>query len=452
MLFDKLCLYAESEKVAIDNYYKKITYKELYSQLCILSNSLSRLKFRPKDVVILCIDSQIDFVILFLSFLLIGCWVMPIIDKDDAEKLICKYKKRGAKIFDNGLYNSIKDDKNSCKSFSFPDEEKCGIYHLTSGTTAHEKVCVRTLSSLCKEGMTYKKLMKVNSSKSILSVAPIYHSFALGAAFMTAFMSGCTLFLTEEFVPRRVLKVIELNKIQILVLVPIMVKLLLRTNTNKKYTLNSVETALVGAGQVTQELYDQMRNKYGIDLCANYGSTETGGIISRMTSEPVLSVGKPMEGVCIKICNSCGDELEIGNVGELRVKAAYMMKGYAYESNDDFDAEGYFITGDLGYIDDNKNVFIVGRLKKLINVGGKKVNPYEVEEVIRMYPGVQDCIVVKGVKNDKSEYVKAIIVGQGITKHEIYKHCIKKMTMYKCPTQIEFVPFIKRNLLGKSKL
>lgn len=449
MLFEKIRQYADTDYMALEYEGQMISYQELYQRLVFGQTILQEQGFEKGDIVLLKLENQFDFALSFLTLLSIPCWVIPIpfdMTQEEYEKVRGRID---AKVFDTTEYEKIKEYRVLEKALELPDTTSGGIYHMTSGSTSEPKLCVRTIRSLSIEGATFQKMYQATQEEHILSGAPIYHSYAMGAAFMTAMMSGCLLHIINAFVPRKLLRLIDEKKITILLLVPVMAKALCNTRTKKAYSTESIRIALVGSGPVDQELFDTMKEKYGISLSANYGSTETGGIISRITNSYIGSIGKPMKDVCVKICDEDKSEVGAGVSGQLWVKSPYMMDKYLYEEDGYFDQDGYYCSGDLASMNEDGYLYITGRIKHLINVGGKKVNPRELEEVIMKYPGVKDCHVTGKSELGGKERVCAFIVGESISNKDIYEHCLKHLSQYKCPSIIKFVKEIPKNSMGK---
>ncbi len=428
-----------------------LTYRQLFEHIKHSQSILKMLGYVSGDIVILRTKKQLDFIILFLSFLSIECWVIPVspdLTEYEIEKIV---KLAGAKIVNINLFDHLKINcQNEQTGFIKPKEGKSGIYHLTSGTTGMPKLCIRTLEGLTREGLSFRSTLKLTPKDKIFGVAPLYHSYALGAVLMAALVSGSSIYISDEFIPRKVLRTIHENRITIAILIPTMVRALCNVFSRNVFDISSVRIALVGAGAITEDIYRGFMEKYGIILMSNYGSTETGGIISRLEPLPSTSIGKPMDGVEIKLCNDKGEIISQGE-GEIWVKCGSMLIGYYGENEKLFDEQGFFPMGDIAIQDKDNNVFIKGRKKLLINVGGKKVNPFEVEEVLQSFPGVKECVVVGKTDINGVEYVKAFVVGKDVDEISLRKYCIEKLSRYKIPSVIEFRGCIPRNNLGKIK-
>ncbi len=447
-LFELLNKYVheDSEHIVFTDITRSITNGQLWQFIHNNRKYLLEKGFH-NQVVAYRIGSQIKFAMDFLSLMAAGCWVIPIssdVSEETYDKLMEKYK-----IFLTiDSYFLPEDYCGSTYKLFNQDEENCGIYHLTSGSTGEPKLCIRSLRALKEEGISYQRLFSLQSLK-IVSLAPIYHSFSFGAAYMTALVSDSSIYLFDKFIPRRVVDVIGKWKANVVIAVPVMIKAVATVSLLEKYDFSKLSIVLVGTGMVPEEIRKIFKKRFGVYVSSNYGSTETGGIISRLTEEPAESIGKEMLGVEIKIIRKDGSEAEIGEEGEAYVKCKYMMDTYLGDETKSSYKDKFLPMGDLMIKDYQGLYYITGRIKNIINIGGKKVNPKEVEGVLLRYSGIKDCIVCKAIRTNNREIVKAVIVGEGLSKESIRKYLKKNLAEYKIPSLIEFVDSIERNELGK---
>ncbi len=453
-LFDCIEEYAlkNPESLAFMSDDISITYGVLYNYLKYNQAALKRMGYKSGETVILKEGGQLEFAVVFLSLLSLGCWVVPVtadMAGNELERIaVCtKAKIYPDKFMDfSGNYHEYKNIP-----FIKPKEDSGGIYHLSSGTTSDSKLCIRTIRALLTEGLSYKKTLSIGNKDIILSGSPLCHSYALGAALMAALASGACFYAIDRFIPRKILGIVQKNRITILILVPILAGTLVKTYSEHAFDVSSLNVVLVGAGAITEEIYNGFKEKYGICLMSNYGSTETGGIISRLEPQPYKSIGKPMHGVQIKLKQEDTECTKPGEEGEVWVKCDAMLAGYLGVDETLFDEQGFFPMGDIAYFDADHNLYLVGRKKLFVSVGSRKVNPYEVEQLILTFPGVSECAVLGIRKKNGEEAVKALIVGEKIKKSDLRKYCLTKVSDYKVPSIIEFVSSIPKNDIGKIK-
>jgi len=188
---------------------------------------------------------------------------------------------------------------------------------------------------------------------------------------------------------------------------------------------------------------------YFDNIFAILGSTETGGITTSYTRGNQQSgVGCALHDVSIGIANQDRYQ-ELGDgVGELRVRSTSMMQGYL-PALAPVHPSDYFPTGDIGFVDGDGALTLVGRTRDIINIGGMKVDPSEVEAVLLAHPMVDDAATYLGLREDGTEFVQAAIVGEKTGIDSVRAHCVDQLDRHKVPTAIHIVTEIPRTPSGK---
>lgn len=452
MIIDKILEKQESNQIAIIYKGVKITYKELYCTIAYNKKYLQSHNVREGEIYILQADNQLQFVITFLSLIACSVWVIPI---NKSIKEIDKIKKETNAIY---LTKQIIENCSIIKSFTeyeldAVNGDSCGVFHISSGSTGIPKLCKRSMQCFYHEAISFSKLLKYEQEQKdrILSLCPLEHSFAFGAAFVNAIQNEIPLYIIDKFNPRSCLKYISDNQISILLLVPTMARLFcMSAITKMNYDIRCLRVPLVGAGPITPELYQNFYHSFGVKLKSNFGSSETGCIFSRIEDKNILSVGRPMYSVDIKICDDNGNRV-YNQEGQLYVKWPGMILSY-YNDNLELDSEGYFVTKDLVIEDSEGYIYVKGRKEKLINIGGKKVNPKEIEDTIMELEQVTDCVVYSKIKDSGEEIIKAYVVGANIDKSKIVEYLCEHLSAYKIPSVINVLSEIKRDSMGKIQI
>lgn len=451
-LFDYLKFYAQTRPniVAIDNGQRAVTYRELWMLIIKNKKKLEKEKLSGSKVIIDSKD-QLKFAIAFLSLLAGNVWVVPIIDdmtEIQVATLCSEYnikQKLSIDFFQTEVEDVDLDNK-------LPQEligQVSGINHMTSGTTGRPKLCIRTASDLCQEGEAYGSVLDLKPDDRIMSLSPIGHSYSLGAGLMTAIVSGISLFVTDHFKPRQAIQKIQVWNPSIIIAVPIMIKLISTSWIESTCHFENLRIALVGAGPLDLEFQEKFKERFGIYTSSNYGSTETGGIITRIGVGYSTSIGVPMPGVMIKLLDNNNKEVGIEQEGRVFVKVPYGMKGYVNMMTEEIFQDGYLAMGDIMYRGKNGEYYITGRIKNLINVGGKKVNPVEVEQVLYKHPDIIDCYVYGKNKNNGEEAVTALVVAHSCSETDIRQFLKQFLKSYQIPSEILFQSEINRNSVGK---
>lgn len=451
-MFEKLEQYKneKGQQYALMNAAYKITYKQLYDYIAYRQGEL-RKKYKPGDRVILLVKNQMAFAIDFLCFMSIGCWAAPVLSQTNCDELSDLQKKMECDIWecDERIVRQCSKSTDMKKIVDWSEAYNGGILHMTSGTTGKMKLCVRDMKSIMAEGDSYIQCFDIKQEDKIMSACPITHSFAFGGAFIPALMSGAGIYIVEQFIPRAVLKTINDEKITILLMVPVIANAIVMADKGGKYSISSLRIALVGAGKIYASLFNSFKTQYNIELSSNYGSTETGGLVSRAGGENYESIGQPMPGVEIQIRSEEGEVFGQGQKGEIYVKSPAMFSGYFKETDSLFDENGYFKMGDIGRIDKDGYVYILGRSKQLVKIGGKTVNPRELETVIMTHTGVTECVVVGKTDERNVEYLKAYVAAKELAAEDMRMYLAQHVSVEKIPRVIEIVKSIKKNSVGK---
>jgi long-chain acyl-CoA synthetase len=292
----------------------------------------------------------------------------------------------------------------------------------------------------------------------IVCALPLYHIFALTACFLLAMRAGGTNLLIPN--PRDMAGFVkELMKYQInfFPAVNTLYNGLLHTPGFDKVDFSKLKVSN-GGGMATQKaVAEKWLAVTGCPLSEGYGLSETS---PALTCNPATvrefsgTIGLPMPSTYLSIRNDDGNEVPLGQPGEICAKGPQVMAGYwnrPDETAQVMTPDGYFRTGDIGVMDERGYTKIVDRKKDMILVSGFNVYPNEIEEVIASHPGVLECAVI-GVPDAKSgEAVKAFIVRKdpSLTAEEVIKFCGTQLTAYKVPKQIEFRTDLPKTNVGK---
>jgi long-chain acyl-CoA synthetase len=225
----------------------------------------------------------------------------------------------------------------------------------------------------------------------------------------------------------------------------------------KKLDFSKLKISNGGGMAVQRPVAEQWKNVTGCFIAEGYGLSETSPTLTcnpATTTEFSGSIGIPVPSTWISIRDDDGNELPLGQPGEICAKGPQVMSGYwnrPEETAKVMTADGYFRTGDIGIMDEKGYTKIVDRKKDMILVSGFNVYPNEIEEVIASHPGVLECAVI-GIPDDKSgEAVKAFVVKKdpNVTSEDIIRFCRDQLTGYKVPRLIEFRTDLPKTNVGK---
>jgi long-chain acyl-CoA synthetase len=337
-----------------------------------------------------------------------------------------------------------------------PDEVL--VCQFSSGSTGRPKRLVRTHGQCVAECESYKAL-GIGADDKIMVVVPLFHTWGMGACTFTAAITAATLVFLDEPHPfllrrHRALELIEEEKVTVLPGVPFNYRLM--AESPKDADLSSLRLCFTAGMAMAREVYEAFKERFGVDVRQLYGSTETGMIAANLSGDPDAtfeSVGEPVFGVTLDIVDDDGESLPRGEIGEVVVSGPATTEGYADlpELTAVAFKDGRYHTGDLGRIDEAGLLYITGRKKLLIETGGFKVDPIEVEAVLDSHPAVKESIVVGVPTEVAGEFrVKAVIVTEGeCDERELITFSRERLANFKVPQSVEFRDEIPKSPLGK---
>jgi len=329
----------------------------------------------------------------------------------------------------------------------------------TSGTTGRPKGAELTHMQLYMNADIPGRLFDVKPDDIVITVLPLFHVFGLSSILNVCVRFGCTMSLIPRFDAAVVLNAIQRDRATIFEGVPTMFIGLLAQPDLDSYDVSSLRVAISGGASIPAPVLDAFEKHFGVVILEGYGLTETASTTTfnrSITERRTYSVGKPIWGTQTEIWDDDCVVLPPGkeNVGEVVTRGLHVMKGYLNNPQATADAftDGWFHTGDLGYIDEDGFLFIVARKKELIIRGGYNVYPPEIEDVLHAHPAVAEAAVI-GIPDDRlGEEVMAVVTlrpGSTLSAPDLIAYCKDQMAAYKYPRVIEFRDELPKNAIGK---
>jgi acyl-CoA synthetase (AMP-forming)/AMP-acid ligase II len=308
----------------------------------------------------------------------------------------------------------------------------------SSGTTGGPKIVHRSARSLDAVAANICGAIGFENRDRVLAAVPLCHSYGLEHGVLAPLFAGSAVSLHEGFDLAAVAQSFARDRITIFPGVPSMFEMLSRCENLK---LDSVRIAYSAGAPLPRNIFDALASR--ITLGQLYGATEIGSITfsdPRDASFDPASVGRPMDGVNIRVDD-----------GQVVARAPSMFDGYI-DAHDPL-ANGFFQTGDLGHIDANENLTITGRAKLLIDVGGLKVNPLEVEELLARHPAVESCVVLPLRLSDTVFRLRAIVTPRDPASpphaETLREYAREHLSAYKIPRIFEVRAHLPKSSTGK---
>ena len=335
-------------------------------------------------------------------------------------------------------------------------EEDLAAFLYTSGTTGRSKGAMLTHKNLWSNGHTLKEYWSFTADDVLIHALPIFHTHGLFVAINTTLAAGSSLIFMPTFNAEQIMD--AMPEATVLMGVPTFyVRLLEQDGLNRDHVKN-MRLFVSGSAPLLAETHIRWQERTGTAILERYGMTET----NMNTSNPYDgerrpgTVGFPLPSVEVKITDpASGEVLPTGEVGSIEVRGPNVFKGYwkmPEKTKEELRDNGFFITGDLGMIDEQGYVSIIGRSKDLIITGGYNVYPKEIELVIDDLEGVVESAVIGLPHADFGEAVTAVIVtkpGANLTEDGIKQALSADIAKFKQPKKVFFVDELPRNTMGK---
>jgi acyl-CoA synthetase (AMP-forming)/AMP-acid ligase II len=294
----------------------------------------------------------------------------------------------------------------------------------------------------------------------VVGVSALFHVFGLGPGLLGTLMAGASLVLREEAGAATTLDDVERHRATVHYGIPTLFVAELAALEARPRDLSSLRVAVVAGAPVGDELVRRLEGKLGVPVTTAYSLTETASTVCASgLDDPAaarrFSVGRPIEGTMVKVLAAMGAEVPSESVGEIAVRGPGLMIGYYRQPRETaaaFDGEGFFLTGDLGMLDEGGYLHLVGRRKDVIIRSGFKVYPREVESRIEAHPAVQEVAVVGITDTLLGEAICACVVpveGAIVTEPEIVDWCREVLASDKIPDQVRFVDELPRTDTGQ---
>jgi long-chain acyl-CoA synthetase len=329
------------------------------------------------------------------------------------------------------------------------------LLQYTSGSTGPPKRVIRTHANLLFELERLAAAFDVAEQDRFLGAAPFSHVNGLVRTMLTSMFVGATLHPMRQFHRRGALELIARERITFFCGVPYMFIVLADTPVRGTVDLSSLRTVFSASAPLLPEDNRRFHMKYGHWVRQLYGSTETGTISVNLDPDPaahLASVGLPLPDVRVDVVDESGRPVAPGMEGQVVIASPGAITGYAgnAEATAASFRDGVYLSGDLGRKGADGHLMLTGRTKFLINRGGFKVNPLEVEQAIQSHPKVREVAVVGAPGPHGDDIVRCVVVTSGpCTPEEIVRHCEGRIADYKIPSRIEFRDALPKSETGK---
>ncbi|KAF5197540.1 4-coumarate--CoA ligase [Thalictrum thalictroides] len=489
---DKPCLISGSDG-------KIYTYAETHLICQRTSVGLSTLGVKKGDVIMILLQNCPEFVFSFIGASMLGATTTTANPFYTSAEIFKQIAKSGAKVVitqsqyvdklhsvaENSLTVVTIDEKHeNCIHFSEicgADEKKkkkvepvsidpddAVALPFSSGTTGLPKGVILThkslISSIAQQVDGENPNLYLKSDDIVLCVLPLFHIFSLHSVLLCSLRAGVGVLIMPKFEIGSLLELIQTYRISVAPVVPPIVLALAKSPVLEKFDLSSIRIVLSGAAPLGKELEEALKCRLPQAIFGQgYGMTEVGPVLSMCSGfakQPFPtksgSCGTVVRNAEMKILDpETGLSLRHNQPGEICVRGPQIMKGYLNDevaTASTIDVEGWLHTGDIGYVDDDEEVFIVDRVKELIKYKGFQVPPAELESLLVSHPSIADAAVVPQMDTAAGEVPVAFVVRSNdidLTEEAVKEFIAKQVVFYKRLHKVFFIHAIPKSPAGK---
>jgi long-chain acyl-CoA synthetase len=458
------------------------TWAELDARVDAVASGLQRLGLAKGDRVALQLPNTPDFPAVYFGALRAGFVAVPVNTGYTAEELRHLLADSGARVLVTsraGAATALEvggaqvvvadvetapDGATALDALLVPARpvpaaaagEDLAVVLYTSGTSGRPRGAMLTHRALLAnlEQTAAIDPPVVSQDDVVLLVLPLFHVYGLNGGLGAVARHAATGVLAERFDPVETLDLVRREHVTNVVGAPPMyVAWSMLPDVGDAFA--SVRLALSGAAPLPPSVLHRVLDVTGHHVFEGYGLTETAPVLTTTLMSEVAkpgSIGRPVPGVELRLVDEAGEEPEDGDPGEIVVRGPNTFSGYWPDGEGGPDADGWFATGDVAYLDDDGDLHLVDRRRELVLVSGFNVYPREVEEVLAQHPDVEEAAVLGIPHPYTGEAVKALVVlreGARLTADDVIAHAARSLARFKCPTAVEFVAELPHSATGK---
>jgi len=333
--------------------------------------------------------------------------------------------------------------RRAARASTLPEPGDAALCAVSSGTVAAPHVVTRTHANLWWEAENFAASTQLGPEDVVLGVVPLSHAHGLGNALLAALRAGAGLVTRSRFLRRQVLDVLAAERVTVFPAVPFMLRMLAATERRRRFDLGALRLCLSAGAPLPADVFTAFRERFGVPPRQLYGLTEAGSVTCDLAAPDRVdptSVGRPLGAVRLTIEDGDGRPLPCGAVGEIVVRSAAAEGGI----------DRPLRTCDLGRLGADGALTITGRTSLFINAAGNKIDPGEVEAVLRAHPSVADVAVFGlAAAHDDQVVAAAVVLATPVATDVLRAYCRERLAAHKVPRVFTIRDQLPRSPLGK---
>lgn len=473
MIYRQLKRWAKQDPdgIVIVGERRSLTYRQLREEVDACAAYFASLGCDAQAPILIGIPPDPDFYVAFFAACAVGATAVPLLPSAagvPASVRECKPAMAvGSRAFLNAVGTQLPELRfellwDAKRGLHLPQNlpwfKKVGLVRdekvlalPSSGSTGEPLLRYRSAEIVVKRAQLRAELTAITRSDVLLTTRPINSGAGFSFHVTLPVLAGCKVVVHDKFQRFKAAEAIAKERVTVLNSVPIVFELLASIPSSHSVDFSSLRLCMSGGAPLSRYVREKFHQRFGIYLRQRYGGRHFSPACAWNYSGDPDAVGQKSGPFPLTVLGAEGRETGTDQIGEVAFDYSKMARIWKKALKDNPNRRGHYLyTGDLGRIDAHGNVFIVGRKSRFIKVASNRVEPAEVENVLRSHPMIRDAVVFALNAGAANESVGAIIAAsRTLTVSEILEYCAKRLEPYKCPRRVEFRHTLPRNAHGK---
>lgn len=457
------------DTVAIVGEQRKLTFRQLRDESAAIAAHFQTRGCQCGDALLLGIPPTPEFYVVFYAAAALGMIVLPVLPSGRLPAAIVAKEP----LFAVGSEEFLAQARSQCRSLQYclsweptrgliamdgrtrfrrkkTFRTECVIGVSSSGSTGTPTIYFRSQELLIRRAEFRAKSLGVRPDDVLLSARPFNSGSSINSHVIMPLVAGCKVVVQERIKRFEAAAAIARERVTMLYTVPFVFELLASLPQDYPADFSSLRLCISGSAPLAPSIAETFFRRFGVEIRQRYGGSHIHPAFTYNFAGVSGAVGQTFGPFPITVLDEDGHGLKPEVIGEIAFdydRIAHPWKKYLKQNPN---RRGRYIhTGDLGRTDEQGNVYIVGRKSPFIKVRGNRVEPAEVESVLRAHPAVQEVFVFGTHRAEPNEAVGALVVAQGVDEVELIRHCAQHLDGYKCPRKIIFRSTLPRTAHGK---
>ena len=461
----------DPDKIIIIGERRNLDYRQLLKEIDTCAAYFQSVGIKAQSSVLIGVPPAPEFYVAFFAACAVGATAIPLLPSAAGIAAPVRDSKPAMAIGSRAFINAVRsqlpsicdellwDAKNGLhmpknlrrfKKAGLVREEKV-LALPSSGSTGEPMLRYRSAEIVVKRAQLRAELTAITSTDVLLTTRPINSGAGFSFHVTLPVLAGCKVVVHEKFQRFKAAETIAKERVTVLNSVPLVFELLASIPTSYPVDFSSLRLCMSGGAPLSRYVREKFYQRYGIHLRQRYGGRHFSPACAWNYSDVPDAVGQKSGPFPLTVLSDDGRETGPDQIGEVAFDYSKMAPLWKKALKDNPNRRGKFLhTGDLGRIDGAGNVFIVGRKSRFVKVASNRVEPAEVEAVLRSHPMIRDAVVFALNAGTPDEAIAAIVATAAkLTVSDVVSYCAARLQPYKCPRRIEFRRSLPHNAHGK---